>query len=187
MTGLPLIACDHCHGDVDIIAGLERIAARGVAGQIARMPGSPQLRLAVLRYVSLFATKRLSPSRTERLLGEVIPWMEAAQIKYDGRVWAAPLDYWLEAIDTLIAMPTLRLPLKKHNLLLSILSGLADRADAAQERGRHQRGSGSTPVGTSNAHKPFDPEPEEAKPAHNHAAAAKALADMKTTLTKGAK
>jgi hypothetical protein len=181
MTGLPLIACDHCQGDVDIVAGLERLAARGVAGQIARMPGTPALRLAVLRYVGLFAAKRLTPSRTERLLGEVIPWLEAGQITHEKRVWPAPLDYWLQAIDTLIALPTLRLPLKSHGLLLTILAGLSDRADAAQERGRHQRGSGSTPVGISSAHQPFPSKPEP-KPVRNPAVAAQALADMKTTL-----
>lgn len=186
MSGLPLVTCPACQTEMGLEALLGTDDARGVVELLARLPGPPALRKSLLRYVGLFAPARqkLRWGRVEKLLAELADLVEAGRIERNGRVWPAPLDYWQQALDEIAANPNLRRPLKSHGYLLEILAGLADRADAAQEKGRHQRGSGSTPVGISAAHQRFVDAPA-AKPAHNREAAARALAQAKQTL-KGA-
>ena len=186
MTGLPAVTCPACQTELALEALLGTDDARGVVELLARLPGPPPLRKALLRYVGLFApaSQRLRWGRVERLLAEVAAMLEAGRIERNGRAWPAPLDYWQEGLDVVLANAQLRRPLKSHGYLLEVIAGLADRHEAAQEQGRHQRGSGSTPVGVSAAHTPFKAEPE-AKPKHNPQAAAQALADVKKLL-KGA-
>lgn len=183
MSGLPTVTCPACQVELALETLLGTDDARGVVELLARMPGPPALRKGALRYVGLFApaSQRLRWGRVEKLLGELAAMMEAGRIERSGRVWPAPLDYWQQALDEITSNTNLRRPIKSHGYLLEILAGLADRADAAQEQGRHQRGTGSTPVGISAAHTPFKAEPE-AKPKHNPQAAAKALADAKNLL-----
>lgn len=184
MSGLPTVTCPACLAEYGLEVVLGQDDARGVVRELARCPADAATRKALLRYCALHApaSQRLRWSRVEAILAEINGWMETARIERGGRVWAAPPSVYLAAIEAIEAMPALRRPLKGHGLLLEILTGFADRADAAEERGRHQRGTGSTPVGTSAAHTPFTPEPP-AKPTHNRAAAAAALAEARAKLT----
>lgn len=182
MTGLPEVTCPACQITMGLEAMLGTANARGVVALMARMPGPPALRLAVLRYVGLFAPakRQLAWDRVERLLGEVVAMMESGRVERGGVTHAAPLDYWASALDALFAMPSLRRPLKTHGLLLEILVGLAGKADAQAEVARLRTGRGETPVGTSAAHKPFAPETPAQKTTRNPEAAARALAQAKS-------
>lgn len=148
MTGLPEVTCPACQITMGLEALLGTANARGVVALMARAPGTPALRLALLRYVGLFAPakRQIGWDRVEKLLGEVVEMMETGRVERGGITYAAPLDYWSAAMDALFAMPSLRRPLKSHGLLLEILVGLAGKADARAEQQRIASGRGETPV-----------------------------------------
>lgn len=150
MSGLPLVTCPACQTEMGLEALLGADDARGVVEILARLPGPPALRKALLRYVGLFAPakQKLRWGRVEALLGEVLAMLEAGRIERNGRVWPAPLDYWQMALEAVLANTTLRRPLKSHGYLLEILAGLADKAEARGEQDRLARGRGETPVGS---------------------------------------
>lgn len=195
MTGLPLVSCPSCHVEAGLEAFLGADDARGVVALMARAPGSPALRKALLRYVGLHAPakRRITWDRAEKLLAEVIEMMESGRVERGGRSLPAPLDYWLHGLDAIFAMPALRRPLKGHGLLLEIISGLSGRTEAKQEQQRLTQGRGETPVGGSPLSKrgargdlaPAERTDVPKKPTHNPEAAAKAIAKAKSIL-KGA-
>ena len=173
--------------------GLEAILgaddARGVVAIMARAPGSPALRKALLRYVGLFAPakRQIGWDRVEKLLGEIVDLIEIGRIPRNGQLHAAPPEYWSTALDTLFTLPGLRRPLKTHGLLLEIIAGLSSKAEAKAETTSMQQRSGATPVGNSSAHKPFAPESPAPKSTRNPEAAIAALAEAKSILSRSRK
>jgi hypothetical protein len=149
MTGLPLVACPACQTEMGLEALLGTDDARGVVELLARMPGTPALRKAALRYVGLFAPgkQRLRWGRVESLLGELVAMMETGRIERNGRTWAAPLDYWQAAFDAVIGNPNLRRPLKSHGYLLEVLAGQSDRIEAQAEQRVEQTRQGHAGTG----------------------------------------
>lgn len=160
MSGLPRVVCPACQVEMGLEAILGSDDARGVVALIARMPGSPALRKSVLRYVGLHspAQRKIGWDRVEILMGEVVEMMDAGSIQRDGRTWPAPLAYWSDALDKLFNIPNLVRPLKGHGLLLKIIADMAASDDAKAESAKLRSGRGETPVGTSAAHKEFQPE-----------------------------
>jgi len=189
MTGLPAVTCPACQTEMGLEALLGTANARGVVALMARAPGTPALRLALLRYVGLFAPakRQIGWDRVEKLLGEVVEMMESGRVQRAGQNFAAPLDYWQAALDALFAMPSLRRPLKTHGLLLEIIVSQASKADAKAEAGTLRTGRGETPIGTSAAHKPFAPESPAQKPTRTPEAAIAALAEAKSILSRSHK
>lgn len=188
MSGLPLVACPSCHVEAGLEAFLGADDARGVVALMARAPGSPALRKALLRYVGLHAPakRRITWDRAEKLLAEVIEMMESGRVERGGRSLPAPLDYWLHGLDAIFAMPALRRPLKGHGLLLEIIAGLSDKVEARQEQQRLTQARGETPVGLPSPAGGRGAGGEgKTKPTHNPEAAAKAIAKAKSIL-KGA-
>ncbi len=186
MTGLPRVVGPACQVEMGLEAILGSDDARGVVALMARMPGSPALRKAVLRYVGLHspAQRKIGWDRVEILMGEVVEMMDAGSIQRDGRTWPAPLAYWSDALDKLFNIPTLRRPLKGHGLLLQIIADMAAGDDAKAEVAKLRSGRGETPVGTSAAHKPFAPEAPAKKTTRNPEAAKAGLAEAKSILTR---
>ena len=148
-SGLPRVVCPACQVEMGLEAILGSDDARGVVALMARIPGPPALRKALLRYVGLFAPakRQIGWGRVERLLGEVVEMLERGTIARNGQVYAAPLDYWAAALDTLFVLPGLRRPLKTHGLLLEIITGLASKADAKAESATQRGTRGETPIG----------------------------------------
>lgn len=110
----------------------------------------------LIRYLALFrpAQRQLSWDRTANLLGELLDLIGAARIERHGRVWAAPADTWIVAIDEILARRDegkLTLPLKSHGYLLEIIAGQAGKIEAAAENRKEAGARGVTPVG---AHAP---------------------------------
>jgi hypothetical protein len=92
----------------------------------------------LIQYVGLFrpAKNPLSLDRLANLLGDLLPMITAAQIRWDGRDWPAPLEVWAEALRTMVERRDagkLRLPLNNHNYLLSVIADLGERAAAKRE------------------------------------------------------
>ncbi|RCX10711.1 hypothetical protein [Extensimonas vulgaris] len=95
----------------------------------------------VLQYVALFTPpkQRLTASKKIKLILQLLPDLERQAITWKGRDWPAPLSAWAQAIDQMLAardLQRLELPMKGHGYLYAILSGMADRHEAAAEQTR---------------------------------------------------
>lgn len=93
----------------------------------------------LLRYVALHKPDKqvLTLRKKFKLLAQLLPDLEREAINRNGRDWMAPKANWALAIDQMASTAqagTLGLPLKGHGYLYAVLQGLADRAEAAQER-----------------------------------------------------
>jgi hypothetical protein len=123
--------------------------ARAVVEIMARIPGSPALRKALLRYCGLFApaSQRLRWGRVEKLLLELVAMMESGRVERNGRTWSAPLDYWQNAFDAVLANANIRRPLKSHGYLLEVLVGQADTVEAKVEVRTEQQRRGTAGTG----------------------------------------
>jgi len=180
--------CPGCGLNGDIEVFLHDTAWRAALVPALALPA--ELSASLLPYLRLLGTAKrgLTAPRAGKLLAELEAGIKSARVKRHGVERVAPLALWKEALDEVLAARdagTLELPLKGHAYLYQVVYALAGKAAGRDERSRETRAQGVTPIGISNAHKPFDPPPAEPKPVHNPQAAARALADMKTTL-KGA-
>lgn len=114
----------------------------------------------LIRYIALFrpAQRQLSWDRVAALLGELLDMTRDARIERHGRVWAAPAEAWVAAIDEIMTRRDenkLTLPLKSHGYLLEIITGQAGKVEAAAETRKEAGARGATPVGTHASHRDF--------------------------------
>ena len=82
---------------------------------------------AAVRYLGLFRPPKsqLTFSRTAKLLGELLPDIQAGEISRDGVLYPAPPEAWIYAFNAAIdARDTGRLvtPLKSHGYLYEIIA-----------------------------------------------------------------
>ena len=82
---------------------------------------------AAVRYIGLFrpAKSQLTFSRTAKLLGELLPDIQAGQISRDGTACPAPAEAWLYGFQTALNARDagrLKTPLKSHVYLYEIIS-----------------------------------------------------------------
>ena len=142
------IVCPACGAvnSLDTLIGHD--GARAAMAELAALSGP--LAGALLRYIALFrpAQRQLSFDRVASLLGELRPMVIDARITRNGRVYAAPREVWIEAIDAVIAQrDRLTLPLKSHGYLLEIIVGQIHKAEQTAEAKREAGRAGHTPVG----------------------------------------
>ncbi len=95
------------------------IAAAGLSGELGKL---------VIRYCGLFrpAKSQLSFARLAALLNQLLPDIKAQRIERDGKVYDAPLDAWLHAMQVMLTKRDnneLNLPLKSHGYLYEIIAG----------------------------------------------------------------
>src|SRR3990172_718209 len=129
------ISCPNCALNFPLVAGLNEADAKRYAALMGELP--PALAKPLTQYLALFkpAKTGLTWSRALMLLGELLPDIRRGQVRRNGRDWPAPADYWSLAIQTMLEQrDKLTLPMRNHGYLYSILSGLADRTEAAQEQ-----------------------------------------------------
>lgn len=134
------LTCPCCGATESLDSALSAAAAKDFALQALRAPDALAERL--YRYLGLFRPRErvLSWPRAAKLLAELNDAIAAGQIQRDGRAWAAPLDYWMQALDaTLDARPTLVLPLKNHGYLYAIIAGISSSAAARAEEAEEAR------------------------------------------------
>lgn len=168
------MTCPACGAVTSLDALLGHEAARSALVQaLEQTPAGRRL----VRYIALFrpAERALSWDRTANLLGELLDWMRAGRIERNGRLWAAPEAVWTSALDEILAQRDagkLRTPLKSHGYLLEIITGQANKAEAAAETRKEGGARGVTQVGAHASHSDFKPEkkaerssPETAKEA----------------------
>jgi hypothetical protein len=151
-------ACPDCGFQAELLAFLVDVEARQAVGEALRVPA--ELAPLVLRYLGLFRPhgKTLALNKAVRLLRELSDLISAGKIERRGRQWAAPLSAWGDGLSALLdARGRLRLPLTTHGYLLEIVSGLADKTEAAAETktekqrrsGAHRDALGASPAVTT--------------------------------------
>jgi len=150
--------CPECGAQAHISAMFAEDDGKRLAMVAAGLP--PELGRAVLAYLGLFkpAKTALRLARAVKLAQEVADLVAAGSVCKDERSGvrrpASPAQ-WVAGIEQMLAQRSgLSLPLESHGYLRAVVFGLADKADAAQERqreedarvGKHLRSSsGTTP------------------------------------------
>lgn len=117
--------CPNCGATVSLDALVAHDAARDALAAAFKLSG--ELGGMTLRYLGLFrpGARDLSMDRVARLLGEVLPDMQAQRISRNGQVYEAPLDAWLWAMTRAVESRDsgqLKLPLKTHGWLYEVLT-----------------------------------------------------------------
>lgn len=118
--------CPACGATLSLDAMIAHDGAREALATVFKLSG--QLGTAVVRYLALFRpeTRELTMDRVGKLLGEIVPDIQAQRISRDGQVFDAPVDAWVWGIEqTLAARDSGRLktPLKSHGWLYEVISG----------------------------------------------------------------
>lgn len=137
--------CPACGADMSLEVLIQHDAAR--AALVMAMGMSMPLGKLLVQYLALFRpTKRqLTMDRVAKLLGELVPMIQKAQIERNGRMWAAPLDSWKGALEEVISKrDKLILPLKSHGYLLEIIVGHENKLEAHQERKQEEQRSSAS-------------------------------------------
>lgn len=108
--------------------------ARYVCSLLAQQ--SAELGPLLMAYLRLWTPRKraLTWRRARQLLEELLPQIEAGQIRRKGRNWPAPASAWSAAIKTMLDNRSIELPLTSHGYLLSVIAGDADKAEAQRER-----------------------------------------------------
>jgi len=150
------LVCPACGSVNSLDSLIGHDGARAALAELAALSGP--LAGAVLRYLALFrpalrpgsgqAPRQLSLDRVAALLAELNPMFLGACITRNGRIYAAPREVWVAAIDSILAgRDRLTLPLKSHGYLLEVIVGQVGKAEAAAESKREAGRAGHTPVG----------------------------------------
>lgn len=125
--------CPCCGASLSLDVLVAHEASREAFKQVFALSGS--LGSAVVRYLALFRpeSRDLSMDRVAKLLGEIIPDIQAQRISRNGQVFDAPVDAWIWAIDQAVAARDagrLKIPLKGHGWLYEVISTYRASADA---------------------------------------------------------
>src|SRR5690625_2985721 len=111
------ITCPGCGAQYSLEAALQSDAAREALMRALQMP-APLARLWA-QYLAMFrSTKRaLAMDRAERLMAELLPLLDAQEVRRNGVTRTAPLPLWQDALQQMVDLRNedkLRLPLKSH-------------------------------------------------------------------------
>jgi len=136
------VTCPSCAAQYSLESALQMDAARSALLRALKMPAPLAGLLA--QYLGLFRAKGrvLAFDRADRLMAELLPMLDAAQVQRNGATRAAPLPVWQAALEEMMelrAADKLRLPLKSHGYLLEIVFAAADKVDAQVERATEQQ------------------------------------------------
>lgn len=123
--------CPSCGATLSLDALVAHDGAREALAAVFKLSGP--LGAAVVRYLALFRpeTRELTMDRVGRLLGEILPDIQAQRISRDGQVFDAPADAWVWAIEQSLAARDagrLKTPLKSHGWLYEVISSYRPQA-----------------------------------------------------------
>lgn len=148
MTGLPLVSCPACNAQMSLDVLLGHQGARDAILALANLHPGTKLVSTAVRYLALFAPAKQTMrfDRIATLLAELGEMIQPARVEHQGRTYAAPVDYWVTAMEEMLAnRDRLRLPLTSHGYLKTIVTGMGDRAAADTERRQEAYANGATP------------------------------------------
>ncbi|MDH2918482.1 MAG: hypothetical protein PXX73_04735 [Sideroxydans sp.] len=149
------LSCPACGALASLDALLGHEGARSAV--LAAMALPAPVGKVMVQYLGLFrpAQRQLSFDRVHTLINELLPMIAAAKIERGGRIWSAPQEYWVNAIQEMLARREaqgLTLPLKNHAYLLTIIAGYSSKAEAKQEESSETQRSGNTVTSTGAAY-----------------------------------
>ena len=130
--------CPDCGAQGHVSAFFAEDDGKRFAVQLAGM--QPELGRAVIAYLGLFKPVKtaLRMARAVKLVQELIALVDTGDVCKDERNGVrrpASPSTWAAGIETmLVQRAALTLPLENHNYLRAVVFGLADKADAANER-----------------------------------------------------
>lgn len=164
--------CPACGATFSLDAIIGHEGAREAVLVALQLPAP--LGKTLIQYVGLFrpAQRALSMDRLAKLLNELLPMISKAQIERNGSIYSAPIDYWRNAMETMLASrDKLTLPLKSHGYLLEIIAGMAEKTAAkAEQSNENSRRSGgfytAQPVTASEARQSSDTKPMDCRAAN---------------------
>jgi len=135
------LSCPECAAKFDLGQAMEDADARRLMDLIKDI--QPLVIRPYFRYLKLFKPQKqgLRWSKMLTLTKELAPMIKDAQIKHNHAMYAVPPTAWAEAMNDLVDNPpaTLKLPLKGHGYLLSILAAKAEKVAAKEERKTEER------------------------------------------------
>lgn len=126
--------CPCCRSKLDLAVLFACASDRSAIEQLVSI-GLPMGDL-VLQYLMLHTPPKqcLSSAKQIKLIRLLLPDLRREAIKRGGQDRPVPHAIWAKALaDILLRRDTLELPLKGHGYLYSMLAGMAEKADAAQE------------------------------------------------------
>lgn len=117
--------CPNCGTTFSLDALIAHDGARDALGIAFKLSGA--LGNSLLRYLGLFRpeTRELTMDRVAKLLGELLPDVQAQRIERGGQVFEAPPECWAWAIDQALAAREsgrLLTPLKGHGWLYQVMT-----------------------------------------------------------------
>lgn len=117
--------CPNCGATLSLDALIAHDDARAALRLLVQLGGD--LAALTIRYLGLFrpAQTELTFARVAKLLGELLPDIQAQRIERKGTVYDAPPAAWLWAIQEVLATRDsgkLTLPLKSHGYLYEVLA-----------------------------------------------------------------
>ena len=127
------LVCPICQAEYPLAAAMNDVAARQA---VVKAFSLTQMGDRLIAYVALFkpAKQALSMVRLAKLLDSLVDMVKLGQIKKNGNTYAAPQQYWMQAIDQMLGnRPALSLPLKNHNYLLAIMANMGEKVEAKKE------------------------------------------------------
>ena len=133
------LTCPACNETLSLAALIEHDAAREAISLALKMPAP--LGKYFLQYLGLFkpAKSALSLDKVAKILAELMPMVSAGKVSKNGTIYAAPQEYWAQAVETMLAnRAALTLPLKSHGYLISIIAGYAEKVEAKAEKKAEQ-------------------------------------------------
>jgi len=130
------LSCPECGSAFDLFQAMENTDGRRLLDLLKDI--QPVVIRPYFRYLKLFKPQKqgLRWSKMLTLTKELAPMIKDAQIKHNHAMYAVPPSAWADAMNDLVDNPpaTLKLPLKGHGYLLSILSANAEKVAAKTER-----------------------------------------------------
>lgn len=157
---MPVFDCPVCRTTLtwDVVFAHQGVRDMMLALVDAHTEGAKLLR-PMLAYIGLFAPNKTTMryERIAHLARELVTMIREAQVKRDGTVYAAPLDYWINAFSEVLARRdagTLRLPLSSHGYLIEIIVGYSKKAEAVAETLREKQRAGHAGYGAPTRNEP---------------------------------
>lgn len=154
---LPTFHCPACRNPLtaEIVLANEAVRECIVLLMDAHPSASVLLR-PLLSYVGLFAPAKqaIRYERMAAVLGEIVPMIRSGEITRNGRTWPAPLEYWRQGLEEVVArghQGALKLPLKSQGYLLEVVSQIAAKDDSKRESSLERQRAGHAGTGTAPA------------------------------------
>lgn len=144
--GKDTIACPVCRTELSLEQITSHLDDEQAFTRLVAM--SVPMAHLVVAYVALFTPEKqsLTLRKKVRLIAQLLPDLQRQAIAHKGRDWPAPLPLWGQAIEHMLsarAAGRIDLPLTGHGYLYTVLAGLSNKQEAAQEQAalEHKRAS----------------------------------------------